>query len=81
MEDAEFVRDAFPQHCYLETYHDGPNLLMDYYMKMPDGPLQWDKVPMENHIWMTFDFSQLEALIDQYNKIMPERPSIAGDEG
>ena len=133
MEDAEYVRDAFPQHCYLETYHDGPAILMDYYMKMPDGPLQWDEVPMENHIWMTFefldgkwvltdctdaqtwmakvengrftftdysrpgpdwewvafldndlmtfDFLQLEALIDQYNAIMPERPSIAGDEG
>lgn len=133
MEDAEFVRDAFPQHCYLETEHDGPAILMDYYMKMPDGPLQWDEVPMENHIWMTFqfledkwmltdctdaqtwmakvengrftftdyssscpdwewtafldndlmtfDFLQLEALIDQYNEIMPERPSLAGDEG
>ena len=133
MEDAEFIRDAFPQHCYLETYHDGPAILMDYYMKMPDGPLSWDEVPMENHIWMTFefldgkwvltlcsdaqtwmaevekgrftftdysrpspewewqafldndlmtfDFLQLETLIDQYNEIMPERPSIAGDEG
>ncbi len=133
MEDAVFVRDSFPQHCYLETYHDGPAILMDYYMKIPDGPLSWDEVPMENHIWMTFefldgkwvltlcsdaqtwmanvengrftftdysrpgpewewvadldndlmtfDFLQLEALIDQYNEITPERPSIAGDEG
>ncbi len=133
MEDAEFVRDAFPQHCYLETEHDGPAILMDYYMKMPDGPLSWDEVPMENHVWMTFefldgkwvltdctdaqtwmakvengritftdysqpgpdwewtadldsdlmtfDFLQLEALIDQYNAIMPERLSLTGDEG
>ncbi|MBR3740903.1 MAG: hypothetical protein IKN04_10695 [Clostridia bacterium] len=133
MEDAVFVRDSFPQHCYLETYHDGRAILMDYYMKMPDGPLQWDEVPLENHIWMTFqyiegkwvltdctdgqtwtakvengrftftdysrpspewewaadldndlmtfDFLQMEALIGQYNEIMPDRPSIAGDEG
>ncbi|MBR6185375.1 MAG: hypothetical protein IKQ41_03845 [Clostridia bacterium] len=128
MEDKEFVRDAFPQHCYLETYHDGSAILVDYYMKMPDGPLDWDTVPLENHIWMTFefledkwaltdctdaqtwmakvengrftftdysrpgpeweweafldndlmtfDFPGLEALIDQYNAIMPDRPFI-----
>ena len=133
MEDAEFVRDTFPQHCYLETYHDGPAILIDYYMKLPDGPVDWQEVPLENHIWMTFEFLEdkweltdcsdaqtwmakvengrftftdysrpgpaweweafldsdlmtfdflgLEALIDQYNAIMPERPSIAGDEG
>ena len=133
MEDAEFVRDAFPPHCYLETYHDGPAILMDYYIDLPDGPVKWDEVPLENHVWitfefvkdkwvltdcsdaqtwmakvengrftftdysrpgpewewvaeldndlMTFDFLQLETLIDQYNEIMPERPSIAGDEG
>ena len=132
-DDTVFVRDTFPQHCYLETYHDGSAILMDYYMKMPDGPLPWDEVPLENHIWMTFeflegkwvltdctdaqtwmakvengrftftdysrpgpdwewmadldndlmtfDFLQLEALIDQYNAIMPERPSLVGDEG
>lgn len=132
-DDTVFVRDTFPQHCYLETYHDGSAILMDYYMKMPDGPLSWDEVPLENHIWMTFeflegkwvltdctdaqtwmakvengrftftdysrpgpdwewqafldndlmtfDFLQLEALIGQYNAIMPERPSLAGDEG
>ena len=55
-DDTVFVRDAFPQHCYLETYHDGPAILMDYYMNMPDGPLSWDEVPLENHIWMTFEF-------------------------
>ena len=56
MEDAEFVRDAFPQHCYLETYHDDSAILMDYYMKLPDGPVDWEKVPLENHIWMTFEY-------------------------
>ena len=56
MEDAEFVRDSFPQHCYLETYHDGSAILMDYYMKLPDGLVDWEKVPLENHIWMTFEY-------------------------
>ena len=133
MEDVEFVRDAFPQHCYLETYHDGSAILMDYYMKLPDGPVDWQEVPLENHIWMTFEFLEdrwvltdcsdaqtwmakvengrfvftdfsrpgpeweweadldndlmtfdflgLEALIDQYNEIMPNRPSLTEDEG
>ena len=127
-DDTAFVRDTFPQHCYLETYHDGSAILMDYYMKMPDGPLHWDEVPLENHIWMTFqflegkwvltdctdgqtwmakvengvitftdydlpapewewtgamnddlmtfDFLKLETLIDEYNAVMPDRPSI-----
>lgn len=133
MEDEEFVRDSFPQHCYLETYHDGSAILMDYYMKLPDGPVDWHEVPLENHVWMTFeylagkwvltdctdaqtwmakvengvftftdydlpapewewqatldndlmtfDFLRLETLIDQYNAAMPNRPSVAGDEG
>ena len=44
------------------------------------GP-EWEWEAFLDNDLMTFDFLQLETLIDQYNEIMPERPSIAGDEG
>ena len=44
------------------------------------GP-DWEWTAFLDNDLMTFDFLQLEALIDQYNEIMPERPSLAGRRG
>ena len=133
MAGTAFVRDTFPQHCYLETDHDSSAILIDYCMKLPDGPVDWNEVPQEAHVFitfdylegkwrltnctdaltwtakvdngrctftdyvfsgpewewtaqldddlMTFDFLELESLIDQYNQRMPDRSSVTDGKG
>ena len=54
MEDAVFERDSFPSNCYLETLHDGSDILLDYYWDVPaDGEL-----PLATHAFMTFSFEE-----------------------
>ena len=48
----------------------------DYDLPAPE----WEWTAAMNDDLMTFDFLGLETLIDQYNAIMPERPSLEGDE-
>lgn len=54
-----YIKKDFPQHCFLETYHDGNSILMDYYINLPQGKINWDEVPMENHLFFTFDFDEI----------------------
>ena len=60
MDDAVFVRDSFPPHCYLDTFYDDSEVFIDWYPNLPDGPVEdWPQVLNENHpISLIFHFQE-----------------------
>ena len=52
-----YALENIPEHLYLETFHDSDAILMDYYINEPAGPIDWEEIPFENHLWLTFKYN------------------------
>ena len=66
------LTDCTDAQTWMAKVENGLFTFTDYDMPAP----AWEWTAAMDDDLMTFDFLELETMINQYNEIMPDRPSI-----
>ncbi|MBQ7184867.1 MAG: hypothetical protein IJR97_12880 [Clostridia bacterium] len=53
--DTEFVREGFPQHCFLERNQAGSDILLHFYHHGSENREEWNEEQEKYHVLLTFD--------------------------
>ena len=56
MKDTEFVREGFPQYCFLDRNQAGSDILLHFYHHGSENREDWDEAVEKSHILLTFEY-------------------------